>query len=326
MAAHASAPTLPAHSRALVVGESITDVVVSNGAAVDHAGGSPLNVSCGAARLGLPATLATHIGDDERGTALAKHVRSSGATMLLAPAVGARSATAMTTIDEEGRAVYDFDIDWSLPAIRLSDFVDPECFSLVHFGSIGAFLEPGASSAEAIVASMRDRAVITYDPNVRPQLLPPLGQTHAAIERHLALADVAKASDEDLEWLYPGNSIEGTAASWLEHGPKIVVVTMGERGAYVASRSGVSTYVPGIATSVADTIGAGDSFTAALMTALAVEGFDGPSGRAKLTELDDENLRRMTTFAAQCAAITVSRPGAHPPTMDEWQAWLAARS
>ncbi len=313
-------------SRALVIGESITDIVVSRGATADHAGGSPLNVSFGVARLGMPAELVTDIGDDERGDALAEHVRSSGATLLCPQVAGRRSATATTTIDEEGSAHYDFAIDWMLPSVTLSALGDVARFSLVHFGSIGAFLSPGAHSVEELVATLRETAIVTYDPNVRPQLLGSLGESRAAVERHLALADVVKASDEDLGWLYPGVAVETAAESWLGHGPAIVVVTRGADGAFVASRSGLRFSVPGVPAHLVDTIGAGDSFMAALLTGLAMEGLDGGSSRRSLHEISEEQLARIVTRATHCAAITVSRAGANPPTDVDLAAWLADRA
>jgi fructokinase len=309
-----------AQSNSLVIGEAITDVVVTDGTAVDHAGGSPLNVAYGVARLGLRSSLVTRIGDDARGDALAEHVRASGAQLSLPAVRGAVSATATTTIDEKGGAHYDFDIEWLLPELHL----DLAGFSLAHLGSIAAFLQPGAAVAEDLITRARSTAIVTYDPNIRPQLLSDVSTTRSDVERQLALVDLAKASDEDLAWLYPDLAFETALERWLELGPAVAVVTRGAEGAFAVSRSGVRLAVPGVATQLVDTIGAGDSFMAALITGLAMEGLDGASSRSALQGIGEQQLTRIVTRATVAAAITVSRAGANPPTAAELQGRLRA--
>ncbi|MEZ5190437.1 MAG: PfkB family carbohydrate kinase [Schumannella sp.] len=114
----------------------------------------------------------------------------------------------------------------------------------------------------------------------------------------MAVSDVVKASDEDLAWLYPRLSIAEVLSRWAAAGPRLVVVTRGSEGAdALADGAALHVDVPRVA--VADTIGAGDSFMAGLLAALLELGFGDPS--------------RALEFAARCAAVTVSRPGADPP-------------
>jgi fructokinase len=124
----------------------------------------------------------------------------------------------------------------------------------------------------------------------------------ARVERFVALADIVKASDEDLEWLYPGRAVADVLSAWLALGPRLVVVTRGSDGADALSATG-PVHVAAPKTKVADTIGAGDSFMAGLLAALLERGFHDVTGAV--------------AYAARCAAITVSRPGADPPTRDE---------
>ena len=309
----------PEAARALIVGESITDVVVDGQSAVDHAGGSPLNVSFGLARLGLPTAFLSDIGDDDRGVALEAHLRSVQVDLVLERVRDRRSATATTTIGEDGSASYTFDIDWALPVTGL----DHGASTLVHFGSIAAFLAPGAQQVETVVERARSSAIVTYDPNIRPQLLPALDEAREMVQRHLALSDVAKASDEDLAWLYPGVDLQSVAESWLDAGPAIVIVTCGSDGAFIATRGGLRLTLPAQLTTVVDTIGAGDSFTAALIAGLALAGIFGAQSRASLADISKETITAIVTRATRCAAITVSRAGANPPTAQELHSWQA---
>jgi fructokinase len=124
-----------------------------------------------------------------------------------------------------------------------------------------------------------------------------------------------KASDEDLAWLYPGADLAEVQRRWLALGPALVVVTRGGDGADALSAAG-RTWVPAPRTEVADTIGAGDSFMAGLLAALSDRGLLGAGRRDALRELAASDVREVVGFAAACAAITVSRPGADPPTRE----------
>jgi fructokinase len=173
-------------------------------------------------------------------------------------------------------------------------------------------LEPGATLVERLVAELRPTATISYDPNVRPQLMGSADDARARVERIIALADVVKASDEDIAWLYPGAVVPDVMASWLALGPMLVVVTRGREGADALTASG-PVHVPAPITDVADTIGAGDSFMSGLLAALSNRRLLGGGRRESLGELSASDVTQVVEFAVRCAAITVSRPGADPP-------------
>jgi fructokinase len=170
----------------------------------------------------------------------------------------------------------------------------------VHTGSIGAALEPGATLVEKTLR--KADTLVSFDPNIRPALMGDHDAAVARVERFAALADVVKASDEDVAWLYPDATVASVLERWRSLGARLAVVTRGGEGADALSESG-PLHVDSFTTKVADTIGAGDSFMAGLLAALLEHGF--------------EDVRGAVTYAARCAGITVSRPGADPPTADE---------
>ena len=276
---------------ALVIGEALVDVVRrGSDAPATLPGGSPLNVAVGLARLGIPATLHSSFGADAHGLAIAEHLAASDVSVTATTVVDAPTSVAEATIGHDGAASYDFRIAWEPAA------VDPSGFDLVHTGSIGAALEPGATRVEEALAAAT--GLVSFDPNIRPALMPDRNVALARVERLIALADVVKASDEDVAWLYPGETADAVLARWAALGPRLVVITRGGAGADALTAEG-AVHVDVPPTTVADTIGAGDSFMAGLLAALLRAGFDDPAAT-----LD---------FAARCAAITVSRPGANPP-------------
>ncbi|MFF2142379.1 carbohydrate kinase [Kitasatospora sp. NPDC058190] len=279
----------------LVIGECVADIVRTDGAPdVVHPGGSPANLAYGLARLGRPAVLLTELGPDANGRLIRAHLESAGVEVRAAEV--ARTPSAVVRLDGQGRARYTFDVGWTLPPTDLT--VTP---AAVHFGSIGAVSEPGAASVLALVERWRGRAQISYDPNVRPALMGERARAVRRVERCVALSDLVKASDEDLAWLYPGEPAEAVAERWLTLGPAVVAVTLGAEGAFALTSDGGREQAPAVPVAVADTVGAGDSFMAAFLHARA----------------GGTDLRGCLTQAVTAAALTVSRPGANPPTAAE---------
>lgn len=286
----------------LVVGEALIDIVERGGQATEHVGGSPANVAVGVARQGHAATLLTRLGRDDRGRRIAEQVAASGAVVADASWTDAATSTARATLQADGSAAYDFDIDWSVAE------PDVTGVDVVHAGSIAMFLEPGADTVlAALEAARRAGARVTLDPNIRPALV---GDRAAATDRwHRALrtADLVKLSDEDAAWLHPGLLHEEALAAVATHGPRVVVMTRGAEGALALAADGI-VEVPPFPVHVADTIGAGDAFMASLVSSL----LDDPA----LLE-GGAALRRALQRAAVTAGITVSRTGAQPPTRAE---------
>jgi fructokinase len=294
----------------LVIGEALVDVVVADGRTVEHPGGSPANVALGLGRLGIPTALLTDIGRDERGEAIAAHLRASGVRILPASRSHRRTSTATATIRPDGSADYDFDVSWDVAA-------DPVGFEprVIHTGSIAAFLDPGAKTVREHLRRMPD-AIVTFDPNIRPALIGSVDATRSAFERMLPLCSVVKLSDEDARWLYPDRSLDEVLALILRAGALLAAVTLGADGSLLRAGSETAA-VPAHPVDVVDTIGAGDTYMASLIASvLAVLAEPGP---ADLAALPAERLVEIADTAGRAAAITASRAGADLPTARELQ-------
>ena len=167
------------------------------------------------------------------------------------------------------------------------------------------------------VTARRPTSTITYDPNARPALMGTPAHARSVVEEFVRAADVVKASDADLEWLYPGRRPDEVALSWAQSGPAVVVVTRGGDGAFAATAGGDRLDVPAQQVEVVDTVGAGDSFMSGLVDGLWSEGLLGAANRAALAAIDAGTLRRVLDRCIRIAAITVSRAGANPPRRAE---------
>ena len=302
-----------------VIGEALVDVVSRSGEAPRaHVGGSPMNVAVGLARLGQEVQFVGRYGQDEHGRQVVEHLRENG-VQLPFEADERPTSVARATLDEHGSASYDFQLDWSLdvsPA-RIDELLaDTE---LLHVGSIGAMLEPGADVVRQALEHAHRHALISYDPNCRPSIIPDSSEARARAEQIVAVSHVVKASDEDLLWLYPHRSVEDSARAWLAAGARLVVVTRGSLGPWALSRGtgedGVS--VPAARVTVADTVGAGDSFMAALLSGLADREILGASAASSLEQLSAGEVTDLLRWAAAAAGVTVSRSGAQLPTRED---------
>lgn len=303
---------------ALVVGESLVDVVHHpDGTTSEHPGGSPANVALGLARLGRQVHLLTWFGRDEHGATVRRHLEASGVEVLPGSDTAGRTSVAVATVGTDGSATYEFDLTWHVPPHWTAPTGVPR---VVHTGSIAAVLDPGGRDVAHILAAHRESATITYDPNVRPSLMPPVEQTRPVVARLVALADVVKVSEEDLAWLYPDTRPVDVARRWVASGPALVVVTHGGDGATAVTASGYRLDVAAEPVTIADTVGAGDSFMSGLIDGLWHAGLLGADRRRALREAGEAELRPVLLRCARIAAITVSRPGANPPTAAELDA------
>jgi fructokinase len=304
-----------ARDLAVVVGEALTDVIVDrSGAETRHPGGSPANVAYGLGRLGRRTALVTELGADADGDAVRAHLAGAGVEVRTQGSA-ARTSSAVASLGADGSADYRFDLTWDLGPVALG----AEQPLVLHTGSLATTVAPGAASVERLVRDVRPGSTVSYDPNVRPALMGPAGEVRERVEHLVAGRDVVKASDQDTQWLAPGRDPLDVARSWLRLGPALVVVTMGGAGAVAVSRGGV-VRVPAAPVTVADTVGAGDSFTAGLLDGLWHENLLGGAARRRLRDMPPSVVERVVRRATIAASLTVSRAGANPPTRDELDA------
>ncbi|UTT66697.1 PfkB family carbohydrate kinase [Janibacter sp. CX7] len=304
-----SAPPAPT----LVIGESLVDVVVgADGQRSEHVGGSPLNVAVGLARLDHPVTLATHFGRDARGAAIGEHLAAAGVALVPGSDRARDTSIATATLDGSGAATYTFDLDWRLPEL-------PEVGGHVHTGSLGALLRPGGVDVLSAMTGAARAHTISYDPNCRPDLMPDRDAARAEIERRIAVSDVVKASDEDIAWLagrpLDHNEIADVLRSWRDLGPALAVCTLGAAGALAILPSGRRIQLRAPRVDVVDTVGAGDSFMAGLLSGLLDAGLlGGAEPKARLRKARGRVVSAAIERAVDAAARTVAHAGAHAPS------------
>lgn len=308
----------------VVFGEALMDVFVGPGGGGGgggglqmeaRVGGSPFNVALGLARLGQAAAFAGPLSSDFLGQQLRQTLAAEGLDLRHVQTVAAPTTLALVGVDAAGQPAYSFygegaaDRQFSAAEMGVLD----ASVRALHLGSYTLVVEPAATALRQVVEQYRGKLLIAYDPNLRLNVQANRPRWQQAIEWMVPRCDLIKLSIEDLQQLYPQEAVSEIAARWLGQGVKLVIVTCGAAGAQGFNAAGwVEVAAQPVA--VQDTVGAGDTYQAALLTWLAEQDRLTPGALAALSK---EGLRAAMQFAAAAAAITCSRLGADLPRRAE---------
>lgn len=307
-------PTPPNRTRALVIGESLMDIIRpinDDSRPMERPGGSPMNTSLGLARQGVDVQFITELGADAYGDEIEEKLVRAGVDVLAGMRTGCTNI-AYADLRADGSADFHFDIEWCLE----HGAVAHAPVDVVHFGSLGAALMPGAQTVEDLVRAARSTSTISFDPNIRPVLDHDLEAARDRVERQARLSDIVKVSEEDLAHVYGSATHDSIARRWLAAGVSLVVITRAERGMLLLTRT-ARVDLAGRDADVVDTIGAGDAANAGLIAGLGTLGYLGAASRERLRSIDRRVLRAVGEWAQQTALLTIEQAGAEPPTSAE---------
>jgi fructokinase len=299
-----------------VIGEALIDFIPIGAPNEYRAqpGGSPFNVAIGLARLGNRIQLMARLADNTFGQILRARATAENIDLSLAPHALEPTSLAFVSFDGDARARYDFYFDgaadWQWTAYEIGRLSSET--AVLHFGSLASWTPPGSEPIRAAVAERHaaGQTLISYDPNVRPAIMDDVARSRRAIEACVACAHIAKASRDDVEWLYPEVDVEYAARRWLGLGAVVVVVTDGSKGAHVFRADGESIQRPARLTQVVDTVGAGDAFTAGMLNALVGRGMILPRS---ISALSTDLLVDIIDEAVLVSSLTCESAGATPP-------------
>ena len=289
-------------------GEDVAEVALAG-----RIGGSPLNVALGLARLGHPVGFFTKMSGDLYGRKIRAFFEREGIDQRFLVPTERNTTLAMVSLAADGSAAYSFYIEGTADRSIEPDEVPatlPDALEAIHLASYSTVTEPTASALVRLVRQESGRRFISYDPNIRASIEPDLDIWRAKVAELVPLAALVKASEEDLDQLYPGRSIDSVLQDWVAAGAAMAMVTKGEKGASALSAGGVGTKVDGQKIVVADTVGAGDTFQAALLAGLKERG---ALSREALVAAGQAEIEALLGFAVRAAAVTCSRRGADLP-------------
>jgi fructokinase len=298
----------------VVCGETLIDLVHVDGEFWRALpGGSPANTAVALARLGTPTAILARVSADAFGARLRARLRDNDVDQRFVVEAREPSTVAVVDVDDAGVARYSFYLkdtaDWQWSTDEIPATFDPSV-AAIHAGSMALLVAPGGELLEAMLRRERSQRVISIDPNVRAAICPDVDTYRDTVERWLTAVHIVKASADDVSWLYPDRSRTDVLLDWSTRGPAVVVMTLGVEGALARTAAGELVQAPGIEVDVVDTIGAGDTFTAAFLYALEqLHCLDIET----LATLNGARLESALRYAVRASAITCSREGADPP-------------
>ncbi len=299
----------------LCCGEALIDMLPRQSAAGEscfapYAGGAVMNTAIALARLGASSGFLTGLSSDLMGEVLTTTLQSSNVNLDFCVRSDRPTTLAFVKLTN-GHASYAFyDENTAGRMMVLADMpVLPDSVKAYFTGGIWLAVEPCGTALEQMLLREAKLRVTMVDPNVRPGFVKDRAAYTSRIDRMLAAADIVKLSDEDAVWLYGSCD----PAMILNKGAKVVLITEGAKGATAYTARG-SVHVDAAKVTVADTVGAGDTFNAGVLAALDRAGL---LSKSAIATLSDAALTEALTLGSRAAAVTVSRPGANPPWAHE---------
>jgi fructokinase len=308
------------NSQVLVIGEALIDVVhTPDGLVQNIVGGSPANTAVALSRLGIKTFMKSRTSLDEFGQVIRNYLETEKVDLSLGVIAKEPSTVIKAFIQNDRSAKYEADL------IGASDFCwndkelvfDESNFTFVHLGSLTSYVQPGASEVEKWFTNLKDKTnlLLSFDPNIRHPLD---GQKATDVreraKRLCAISHIVKASDEDFEWIYETNDFKSPAKELVNKGVGIVIITRGKNGAWAISNDKNEFEIPAQDINVIDTIGAGDTFSAAFLAQLIDKGINTLD---KLKTMKIFELEEILHNSAHASGVTCSRKGANPPYRDE---------
>jgi fructokinase len=283
-----------------VAGEALIDLFQRGEARIPIVGGGPANTAKALARLGIATSFIGGISSDKYGQLIEDELTSYGVDLNLARRSSLETAMAVVTLNKSGSASYEFKLS-DTATFDYGDWLPSGNPDVLHVGTLATIVEPGAGNLYEWARHLGTS--IIFDPNVRVSVVSDRNKYRSAFEKWARISKIVKLSNEDLDWLgYSVNEIQ-------DFGVEVVVVTSGETGLSGFSKASVVS-IPGVKVDVVDTVGAGDTVGAVLV-----------EGLLKYGESLIDNLEEVVRRAALAAAITCTREGAKPPSLDELDGW-----
>lgn len=300
------------------IGEALIDFIPSEkGRALKEvvsfervAGGAPANVAAAVSKLGGKSAFISQLGKDAFGDYIVEQLTTAGVdcTNVLRTSK-ANTGLAFVSLKEDGNRDFSFyrnpSADMLLSEEDLTEQSLKDCHTL-HFCSVDLIEAPVKyAHKKAIELAKQKGAIISFDPNVRLPLWDSEDSCRKAIREFLPLANIAKISDEELEFITGYSDIEKAKKVIFSGECKIFIYTKGGNGAELHTKD-LSVSVPGVKVNAIDTTGAGDSFIGAFLYSLL-------SDNVVLDDLDklpEEKLRSYLQFANYYACNTTTKKGA----------------
>lgn len=259
-------------------------------------GGAPANFAYHVNNLGAESIAISTVGNDIRGTKALEELSQAGlSTMGIAIDPQHPTGYVEAHINAEGVAEYFFPDNVAWDHLKITPAAETILHKLnaISFGSLAQRQEKSRQTIYDVLEKVPSNCLKIFDINLRQHFYSP-----DIIKPSLQYADILKLNEEELPILAKMLSLKGDTQEQLQHLQekfklKLTILTQGQHGSILLTEDGIDIH-PGITTSVVDTVGAGDAFTAA-----AVLGF-----------LQGQPLQQINDHANKIAAFVCQHRGA----------------
>ncbi|WP_102693340.1 carbohydrate kinase family protein [Rummeliibacillus pycnus] len=256
----------------LVYGDAFVDFIANdttNTSFTKFLGGATVNVAAGISRIGAPAALITVTGDDETSEFVRQELDNEGVIMNYAKIIPEKRVSGVHVhLTEAHERIFTNYID-ETPDLQVeSEHLQEEAFkhaSIFNFCSNTMFHPTALETTKAAVAlAKKYHALVAMDANIRPLRWKSAQICHDTIATFLKDADLLKLADEEMFFLTQTNTLEDGIAALKKFDIPLIMITIGEKGAYVVFNEEIK-HVPSIKIDCVDTTGAGDAFMAGIL-------------------------------------------------------------
>jgi len=284
-------------------------------------GGSVFNIAVGLGRLEAPVGFFCKLSTDYFGDLLINYLADNGVDTGACLREDGPTTLAFVSLPQgdnnEPRYMFyaNDTVDRLLQETELPQLSDS--IQALHFGSISLVMEPGATTLTTLMQRESRQRIISLDPNVRPGLIADKDAYRQKFKSWVKLVDILRLSQVDLDYLYPDDDRDQIINQWFDMGISLCILTLGSDGAIGYTAAGKTAVSKAPRVTVADTVGAGDSFLAATLAHLYETGK--LNTKEQLAGLSEAELSNCLAYAVRAAAINCSRQGANPPTKHEME-------
>lgn len=317
-------------------GEALIDMVCQqDGSYLPSLGGAVYNLTRALARQGIPTLYQNPLSSDRMGHRLAQGLIEDGVHLAQSAPVPEVTSLAMVGLDDHGHPNYAFYREGVADRAVTAQSMNAACegwpsLAIVCTGCLALAPQDAGKYLPWLQAQKAADRWVVVDANMRSSVMPDLAPYRANVLRALALADLIKASDEDLQVLQvPGDGAIDQAQRLLASLPaRMIALTLGDQGAVLLLKTSLGIVMvrgkEAGEVQVVDTVGAGDCFLAGLLSRLIRQAQDAGCSPADMAQgLDTTQMAQLLAHALATATINVTRAGCQPPTWDEVKKHLA---
>ncbi len=310
-----------------VFGEALIDLLINEGGSFDpFIGGSPFNVAIALARLGVDVDYLAPFSDDIFGLQLRAAILAEGVGVPITRSSRLPTSLALVSVDQHGKPAYriyrEGIADKDIGAAEVMASISPKT-EIFHTGSL-AITPDQLGKVRGLLEMIKSKDIlISIDLNIRLGAYPDVDSYLSGVRSLIPLADIVKASDEDLQHFAVASSSRDIAESiYSEMESGIFILTEGASGAITYTSAGITEAGAWAVEDIEDTIGAGDTFHSGFLAAL----IESQVSNLKKCSFDQSVIVRAMDFGAACAALNLSQRGCNPPKRLEVESLVAKKA